>query len=189
MAFDRFLDIQDFGKAAHNGPYVGDEAVADMLIELLRERDENGGEPVFAFVITMENHGPMHLEEVAAGEFKSRHALGDNARWRDLTAYLRHVENADKMIDKLTIWLRKRERPTVLCFYGDHVPALGSVFDALGKEPVTSDYFIWRNFEHDAGTQCDTCVENLGSALQQAMMHGNSSRADLRNEMWQATTA
>ena len=166
MHFDRFLDIGHFEDAARVGPYVGDEAVADSLIALL---EKSASEPMFAFAITMENHGPLHLETVAPGESASRHTLGDDARWRDLTAYLRHVEHADAMIGKLTAYLRNRKRPAVLCFYGDHVPALTSVFDALGAAPGQSDYFIWRNFAMNRGESREARVENLGCAIQRAM--------------------
>ena len=180
MRFDRFLDIRDFGEATRVGPYVGDAAVADAIIAVLQKSDDR---PVFAFAITMENHGPLHLESVASGEFNSRHTLGNDNRWRDLTAYLRHVENADRMIGKLTDFLRERATPTVLCFYGDHVPALPRVFDALGTAPAASDYFIWRNFGERFGEQQGVHVENLGFAIQRAMTHkGVGIRAELRSE-------
>jgi phosphoglycerol transferase MdoB-like AlkP superfamily enzyme len=183
MHFDRFLDIRHFAGAARVGPYVGDVALAETLVALLQQHDDK---PVFAFAITMENHGPLRLEQVAQGESRGRHALGEDARWRDLTAYLRHVENADRMLGKLTDYLRKRERPAVLCFYGDHVPAMGPVFDALGAEPTHSDYFIWRNFEEDSGKQRDVHVEHLGMAIQRAMMHKGSIGSSSRIEMQQA---
>jgi len=170
MQFDEFLDIRHFGNAVRAGPYVGDDAVADALIALLKKPDYR---PLFAFAITMENHGPLHLESVAAGESAGKHTLGDSARWRDLTAYLRHVENADRMLGKLMDYLRKRERSTVLCLYGDHVPALGAIFDALGREPIDTDYLIWRNFGDDFGKRRDIPVENLGSAIQRAQLHEN----------------
>jgi phosphoglycerol transferase MdoB-like AlkP superfamily enzyme len=182
MHFDRFLDIQNFKSAERVGPYVGDNAVADAVIALLQQSDDK---PLFAFAITMENHGPLHLETVVPGEFRGRHTLGEDAQWRDLTAYLRHVESADTMIGRLTGYLRERNRPTVLCFYGDHVPALTSVFDALGAEPINSDYFIWRNFGADSGERCDVRVESLGSAIQRAMSGASSPRTESRNEMRQ----
>src|SRR6202012_5778244 len=110
---------------------------------------------------------------------------GDDVRWRDLTAYLRHVENADAMIGRLTAYLRERNRPTVLCFYGDHVPAMASVFDALATEPPRSDYFIWRNFGNDVGKRRDADVETLGSTIQRAMMHAAHVNTDTRNELQQ----
>jgi hypothetical protein len=182
MHFDRFLDISHFQGVERVGPYVGDNAVADAIIALLQESDDK---PLFTFAITMENHGPLHLEKVVPGECRSRHTLGEDAQWRDLTAYLRHVENADAMIGKLTAYLRERNRPAVLCFYGDHVPALTSVFDALGAEPVDSDYFIWRNFGTDSGERRDVPIENLGSAIQRAMSDANSPSLESRNELRQ----
>jgi phosphoglycerol transferase MdoB-like AlkP superfamily enzyme len=183
MNFDRFLDIKHFAGATRVGPYVGDVALADALIALLQQHDDK---PVFAFAITMENHGPLHLEQVAQGESHGRHTLGEDARWRDLTAYLRHIENADRMLAQLIDYLRKRERPAVLCFYGDHVPALGSVFDALGTVPTHSDYFIWRNFEEDSGEQRDVGVEHLGMAIQRAMIRKGGIGASSRIERQQA---
>ena len=180
MQFDRFLDIQSFQCAERVGPYVGDDAVADAIISLLQESDDK---PLFAFAITMENHGPLHLESVSPGEFRSRHTLGDDAQWRELTAYLRHVENADAMILKLTDYLRQRNRPTVLCFYGDHVPALSSVFDALGEKPINSDYFIWRNFGANLGKRHDVPVEDLGSAVQRAMSGASVLHPESREEL------
>ncbi|BAO94084.1 LTA synthase family protein [Caballeronia insecticola] len=181
MHFERFIDIEAFDSEARVGPYVGDLAVADKLIGLLEASDDK---PLFAFAITMENHGPLHLETVSRGESCSRHTLGEDARWRDLTAYLRHVENADAMIGKLTGYLRKRTRPTVLCFYGDHVPAMSSVFDALETEPTHSDYFIWRNFGSDLGTRRNVSVETLGITVQRAM-HADCVDTDSRNELQQ----
>ncbi|WP_321913007.1 LTA synthase family protein [Paraburkholderia sp. J11-2] len=182
MHFDRFLDIEHFEDAPREGPYVGDLAVADKIIDVLQERD---GRPAFVFAITMENHGPLHLETVSQGESQSRHTLGDDARWRDLTAYLRHMENADAMIGRLTGYLRGSSRPAVVCFYGDHVPAMGSVFDALATEPTHSDYFIWRNFGNDLGQRRDASVETLGSTIQRAMIHANSVDTDAQNDLQQ----
>ncbi|WP_175691541.1 LTA synthase family protein [Burkholderia anthina] len=182
MHFERFLDIGSFGDAPRVGPYVGDVAVAEKLISLLEDSDDK---PLFAFAITMENHGPLHLETVSRGEAAARHTLGDDARWHDLTAYLRHVENADAMIGRLTSYLRERSRPTVLCFYGDHVPAMSSVFDALETAPSRSDYFIWRNFGSDVGKRRDADVETLGSTIQRAMIPAVYVNTDSRNELQQ----
>ncbi|MBN3852520.1 LTA synthase family protein [Paraburkholderia sp. Ac-20340] len=182
MHFERFLDIAHFEGAARVGPYIGDIAVADALVALLEKADDK---PVFTFAITMENHGPLHLEAVAPGESHARHGLGEDAQWRDLTAYLRHVENADQMIGKLIDCLRKRARPAILCFYGDHVPAMSAVFNALGSQPANSDYFIWRNFGTDSGERRDVDVESLGSAIQRAMTGAHSPRTGSHDELRQ----
>lgn len=163
LQFDRFLDIVHFDHAPRAGPYVGDAAVADAILEALDEAPR--GVPRFVFSMTMENHGPLHLESVHPGEAAVRHALGVGDEWRELTIYLRHVANADAMLGRLLTRLRARRRPTVVCFYGDHVPALPRVFSALGEMPERSDYLIWRNFGARPAVRHDVSIESLGTML------------------------
>ncbi|WP_321901625.1 LTA synthase family protein [Burkholderia cenocepacia] len=163
LGFTRFLDIRHFASASRAGPYVADAAVSESIIAELEGAGDD--RPRFIFAMTMENHGPLHLEQVLPGDSSSRHTLGEDASWRDLTAYLRHIENADAMIGRLLDHLRSSDRETVVCFYGDHVPALPHVFDKLGVSPQTSDYFIWRNYGTDTPECRNLAAEELGAAL------------------------
>ncbi|ALX12875.1 capsular biosynthesis protein [Burkholderia cepacia JBK9] len=163
LGFTRFLDIRHFASASRAGPYVADAAVSESIIAELDAA--GGGRPRFVFAMTMENHGPLHLEQVLPGESSSRHTLGEDASWRDLTAYLRHVENADAMIGRLIDYLRTSNRETIVCFYGDHVPALPRVFHKLGVTPQRSDYFIWRNYGSVSANCRDLAAEELGAVL------------------------
>ncbi|UVE54831.1 LTA synthase family protein [Burkholderia sp. EMB26] len=162
LGFNTFLDIEYFADAPRAGPYISDAAVLDAVIAALESKCDK---PRFIFAMTMENHGPLHLEKVLPEESRSRHTLGEDASWRDLTAYLRHIENADAMIGRLLDHLRSSDRETVVCFYGDHVPALPHVFDKLGVSPQTSDYFIWRNYGTDTPECRNLAAEELGAAL------------------------
>ncbi|KVG32191.1 LTA synthase family protein [Burkholderia diffusa] len=174
LGFDKFLDIEYFSDSPRAGPYIADSAVLDTVIDVL---DERRSAPRFIFAMTMENHGPLHLEQVLPGESCSRHTLGEDPSWRDLTAYLRHIENADAMIGRLLDHLRASDRETVVCFYGDHVPALPHVFEKLGLTPQTSDYFIWRNYGAVAPERRDLAAEELGVALLRVIQdEGNRTR-------------
>lgn len=166
LGFDRFLDIRAFANAHRAGPYISDESVADRIV---KELDSSRSKPAFIFAMTMENHGPLHLETVEKGESSRYHTLGEDPAFKDLTAYLRHIANADAMIGRLLAHLRARRRDTVLCFYGDHVPALPHVFERLGTVPSRSHYFIWRNFGDRAARKQDRAVEDLGAALLHTM--------------------
>ncbi|XDJ35102.1 MAG: LTA synthase family protein [Burkholderia sp.] len=177
LGFERFLDIGHFASVSRAGPYVSDAAVGEAIVMELDTAELE--RPRFVFAITMENHGPLHLETVQPGEATSRHTLGNDAQWRDLTAYLRHIENADAMLGRLLDHLSSSDRQTVVCFYGDHVPGLSKIFDGLDVNPEHSDYFIWRNFEVDKPERQDLQAEMLGGLLLQATQQGSGrSRMD-----------
>jgi hypothetical protein len=138
LGFDRFLDIRDFRGAGKFGPYVSDEAVTEKLVhELCSE-----GRPSFYFVITMENHGPLHLEKVSRAEIASYYTSPPPAGCEDLTVYLRHLRNADRQLGRLRAFLACRTRPTLLCFYGEHLPSMPKVYDALGVPDGRTDFFL-----------------------------------------------
>ncbi len=134
FGFDEFIDIKAFWEVERTGPYIGDQAVADKVASVL----EQAKGPVFIHVITMENHGPLHLEKVADGDPPPE-------RCEDLTIYLRHLRNADAMLKRLRSVLNTAGRPASLCWYGDHVPIMPSVYAALGTPCGDVDYFIWNS--------------------------------------------
>ncbi|MCA8199662.1 LTA synthase family protein [Burkholderia sp. AU33545] len=186
MHFDAFMDIRNFDGRPRAGQYVADAAVADAIIDVLDAPREY---PAFIFAMTMENHGPLHLEAVATGEATRYHSLGDNDAWHDLTAYLRHLENANRMIARLLDHLRQSDRETIVCFYGDHVPALRRVFGKLGVLPDRSDYFVWRNDARADACAQDIRAEELGRMLMSAVTYSNEPHACDHDALAKSETA
>lgn len=137
LGFDEFLDHRFFQKA--EGPYVGDVEVADLVKIILQKATV----PTFVFVITMENHGPLHLEHVAPDEHLHYMTEPPPVGCHDLTAYLRHVANAAEMAALLTAQLQQGERPGLLCWYGDHLPILPALYQQLDYQGHDTCYFIW----------------------------------------------
>lgn len=143
LGFDRFIDISAFGNAERYGPYVSDGAVAAMVGDLLAEQRATSAQPLFVFVITMENHGPLHLEKVAPGDSERLYEQVPPAGCDDLTIYARHLVNADRMFGRLREMLLESPRPGTLCVYGDHVPIMPGVYSTMGIPDGTTDYFVW----------------------------------------------
>jgi phosphoglycerol transferase MdoB-like AlkP superfamily enzyme len=140
LGFDRLLDLSSFTGAARFGPYISDVAVAAMVEDLLRAATE----PTFVFVITMENHGPLHLERVTNDDIAEIYDQPPPTGCDDLTVYLRHLCNADRMLDRLQHALIALPRPASLCWYGDHVPIMPAVYKTLGAPSGETSYLIWR---------------------------------------------
>ena len=141
LGFDEFLDIRAFAGAERFGPYVSDAAVADKIAAILAQATG----PVFVFAITMENHGPLHLEKINPGDTAALYTGPPPASCDDLTIFLRHLRNADGMIATLRRQLAQCRRPAGLCWFGDHVPIMPAVYGALGAPAGTTEFLFWSN--------------------------------------------
>lgn len=149
LGFDDFIDINAFSSEQKQGQYIGDVAVAQKVDELLKSTEQ----PLFVFVITMENHGPLHLEQPLDADkalFYKQSTQPEGCN--DLTVYARHLSNADEMASMLRQQLYHDAREGVLCWYGDHVPIMADVYNALGEPSGLTDYFVWSSGHENVGT-------------------------------------
>ncbi|WP_421137303.1 LTA synthase family protein [Pseudomonas sp. NFX15] len=163
LGFDEFIDVRRFTEQQKAGPFIGDCAVADKISALLD--DPSRTQPLFIHAITMENHGPLHLENVDADDLPQWFDRPLTDGLRDLAPYVRHLSNADRMLGQLREHFLARSTPTGLCFFGDHVPILPDVYGALGEPDGDTEYFIWSNVTPRASDAADLGVEHLAKAF------------------------
>lgn len=163
LGFDEFIDIRQFGGVEKTGPYIGDVQVAEKVGQLLQA---NSSQPLFIFVITMENHGPLHLEKVKPAEIADLHTQPPASGCDDLTIYLRHLRNADRMCRLLQEQLAALPGQHGLCWYGDHVPIMAEVYKTLGAPQGQTDYLLWKSGDFSGEAQRkDVAVQDLAAML------------------------
>ncbi|MDD5275384.1 MAG: LTA synthase family protein [Methylovulum sp.] len=176
MGFDEFMDIDSFNAGQKSGQFVGDLAVADKVNGLLNSgldtTDEGVRKPLFIFVITMENHGPLHLEQPNDADVEAFYQQPPAPGSADLTVYLRHLKNADLMIKSLREGLscraEKYGQEGVLCWYGDHVPIMPTVYELFAEPDGLTDYFIWATAPLSAPSATNTqplSIDALGALV------------------------
>jgi phosphoglycerol transferase MdoB-like AlkP superfamily enzyme len=139
LGFDQFIDIKEFTKADVCGQYTGDLAVAEKVTALLAGAQG----PLFIFVITMENHGPLHLEQPDPELEQHVYSEQPHSSLQDLTVYVRHLQNADQALAKITSAIEATARGGSLCWYGDHVPIMADVYRHFGEPDATTPWMIW----------------------------------------------
>ncbi len=131
IGFDRFVSQSSFAPtAANDGKYMADSAMTDEIMTLLKD----DGPPQFIFAISIEAHGPYDVEPVHAAE-RDAIPVPDGIDGRDkleLQTYLYHLQHADAELGRLVKLLAQRERPSVVLFYGDHLPALSNSYQITG---------------------------------------------------------
>lgn len=172
LGFDDFWGIERFAHAQRFGPYIGDTAVADVILETL----QSASTPTFVFAITMENHGPLHLEKVGPEDERPLYTSAPPEGFEDLTVYLRHLRNADAMIGKLAAGANACGRPLELCWFGDHVPIMPKVYSALGKPCGDVEYVLWGGCGAGAAAQREIGAGRLAMTwLDHAGLPGSGS--------------
>lgn len=174
LGFEAFHDESSFPEAHRDGYYVADQDLLDYLRRLL----ERPG-PQFLFAVTMENHGPWDDGRGPAGNAQDLplpDGLGD-VHADPLRRFLHHLENADRSLATFADWVLQREEPTVLLFYGDHLPALDGVFSTLGfadGEPANRQPTAWLLLDNRSrlGERRDLGSHQLAALLlQRAGLH------------------
>lgn len=164
IGFDEFIDIHGFDSSQTAGPYISDQAVFEKIQDLLKQNTEQ--QPLFIFAITMENHGPLHLENHATTDLEALYCNEPPKQHHDLTIYLKHLSNADRMILNLIDTLKTQTENTCLCWYGDHIPSMPAVYQELNWQDGRSDYLIWNNqANHNPVMQKNLSIEQLGLDL------------------------
>ena len=119
MGFSSFLALEDLRHLSCFGPYVSDPALAEEALRFMEKAEQ----PVFAFLITMENHGPWGEGRLEDESLLYTEELSN----KRLCRYLTHLKNADAMLGFLSRSLTACERPSLLVVYGDHLPNLPHV--------------------------------------------------------------
>ncbi len=131
LGFDRFVSQSSFpANAAMDGKYMADSAMTDEIMSQLKD----SGAPQFLFAISLEAHGPY---DVTPKDTAARDAIpvpfAVDARDKvEVQNYIYHMQHADQELGRLAALLAKRSRPTLLLFYGDHLPGLNEAYRAAG---------------------------------------------------------
>jgi phosphoglycerol transferase MdoB-like AlkP superfamily enzyme len=134
MGVDRFITKDEFPAGArHDGLWISDAVMTDLILDALGHRD--GPAPKFVIALSIEAHGPYRMEKgMDAAELA---AIGvpaglKPAEAESLRSYIYHARHADAQLGRLMDTLRARSRPTVVLFFGDHLPGILKVYDQLG---------------------------------------------------------
>ncbi len=132
IGFDEFYGQDDIFGIVEHVDYarrrIADSTTATAIMNLTDESED----PVFLFAITMENHQP-YGSYVDESEITVTSDYISESNITSLTDYVGGLADADRMLGTLANWIDMRDRPTVLLFFGDHLPTLGANH-ALYKE-------------------------------------------------------
>ncbi|WP_052131413.1 LTA synthase family protein [Planococcus sp. CAU13] len=165
LGFEKFIDIDGFVEPVYKGPFVSDQQVTETIIEEIEASDE----PSFVYVVTMQNHTGYDEDKYPEFTVEVEIPEGMAPVFGPMTrAYAQGVADADEAFRNLLDHYEASDEPTVVVFFGDHLPALGhdyAFFKQSGYVPdgagetnweledqlkmKTTPLVIWNNFDAD----------------------------------------
>ena len=158
LGFDEFLSISAFEDSERTvWNRVSDLGDYQKLIEVYEAQTE----PTFIFNVTMQNHGGYD----GIGELKPEEIVDvdeEYSGYSDLQMYESLIAKSDQALSYLISYFEQVDRPVLICFFGDHQPALNGDFENALREAGRGDtdtdltmtekiytvpYFIWSNYD------------------------------------------
>lgn len=175
LGFEESYFVRDFENRRYIRDYVSDKSAYQKIIDLYEAKEE--GQPMFAFEVTMQNHGGYTEEH----ENFTPDVHAEDLNSAQLDQYLSLIKISDRELENLVDYFRYEEEKTMIVFFGDHQPSDAVVRPILRWNGVnTSDmsveeaqlryqvpYVIWANYDIEEATNADTDISFLATEVLQ----------------------
>ncbi len=150
IGFNTVLFQEDFTvEPSLAGGYYSDDT---LISQLIAQFESKGDKPIFLYSVSMENHQPFEADkfETPSPITAQSDLLGEDGLGV-MNSLLHGLYDADAALGRLTEYLSALEEPTILLFFGDHLPGLSlgsddSVYARLGYTS-TADTTLWTPHE------------------------------------------
>lgn len=144
LGFDSFTPMEYMNGLEFNpNGYAKDKCLIPYITDAL----ENTESPTFVFAVSLQCHG-LYKDEKVECDYDIKVSGVPEKSVNKTEYYVDQLKEVDDFIGALIAELEKREKPTILLLYGDHLPPLdidGSDLD--GITTYQTEYVIWSNYE------------------------------------------
>lgn len=150
--FGSFISEKEMkNKDTGGGPYISDQSLMNEILDLLKDKEI----PAFIHAVSMQNHLPEYDGKYGQNSI-SISGLNEN-NTKEIETYSEGIKQTDLAVKNFIDGIDKLQEPTIVVFYGDHLPALDlSTYSSSGLSSGTTDglralhetpLFIYTNFE------------------------------------------
>ncbi len=103
------------------------------------------------FAVSVEPHGRYPKEPIEGAPVIPVIGMEDEARRNGLEYYLYALSQSDRFVGELVQALSQFSEPTMVVFYGDHLPSFNIQNEELtAGTNQTTEYVIWTNYEAES---------------------------------------
>lgn len=124
LGFDQFIGLDDLKDPAYLGSlYVDDKVITDEILKTIKDSKE----PSFIYSVTMQNHGLYNDNRYGDKTLKvvDQYSDATNNILNNLATGYKH---SDEELERLFEELKKLDEPTLVVFFGDHLPSMSESY-------------------------------------------------------------
>ena len=144
LGFDRYIS-KEFMNILH---YTENGWAKDIVLpQYMKQALDLTEGTDFLFTVTVQGHGDYPAEKVLKNpeiQLEDMEDAGLKNKWE---YFCNQMYETDQVLGQLMKELEKREEPTVVFIYGDHLPTMGlTEKDMASRYLYNTNYVIWNNF-------------------------------------------
>lgn len=118
----------------------------DVLVEHITDAMDSDEQQDFIFAISVQGHGDYPTEKVIENPEITVSGMEDEGKQNAWEYYVNQVYEMDQFAQHLVEEVNKRDEPSVIVFYGDHLPTMGlEAKDLKSRYLYNTNYVIWDN--------------------------------------------
>lgn len=143
MGFDTFIS-KEFMNILQFTPqgWAKDEILVQHIMDSMDTTEQQD----FVFAVSVQGHGSYPEEKVLEDPVIKVEGIEDEGLKNSWEYYVNQVYEMDQFAGNLVDAVKKRKEPTVIVFYGDHLPTMGlETSDVKSRYLYNTNYVIWDN--------------------------------------------
>ncbi|PEZ92510.1 phosphoglycerol transferase [Bacillus cereus] len=121
LGFDKFNAQDTMENVEVDGDYISDLSMSKEIIAELEKQKK----PTFIHAVTMQNHFPFTEGRFGENQIEISGLENEESK-AELETYTEGLRRSDEALQYLIEELDNLDRPTLLVFFGDHLPSLGT---------------------------------------------------------------
>lgn len=135
LGFQDNFFLENIDQPEMKGGYVSERQFSEIFRNRFLQALENSDEPIFSYGLDIQNHGPYFYDKYGKNlPYQCTVSLSEEAA-NNFGSYFLGIKDMDIMLGEVYDMIMSLDEPTIMVFYGDHLPGLGSdpsAFDEIG---------------------------------------------------------
>ena len=177
LGFDTFTSLEYMQDVEYNVlGWAKDKILTQNILDTMKSTEGSD----FIFTVSVQPHGRYSEEVIDDSQTITIEGASTEGEKNAYEYYINQLHQTDAFVGDLVAAMKEVKEPTVIVFYGDHLPNIGMTDEDLteGSTVYDSEYVIWNNFNHKFQSR-DLATYQLSAYVTKSLNFENWELANL----------